>query len=152
MSFPAADEAHTDAALFERTGYLPGLERRRNPRAPLHWTLYLTCTGSSHPLRTTTRNISKDGFYCVLHQPVIPGERIECDIVVPTHRSQNPDDVVYLRCRAQAVRVEKLGASAEFGVACRIEDYCVIRGTNSRGHGPQKTDTSSKVAWTVDPR
>ena len=152
MSFPAANEIRTDAALFERTGFLAGAERRRNPRAPLHWTLYLTCTGSGHPLRSTTRDISKDGFYCLLDQPVIPGERLECDVVVPAHRSQNPDDVIYLRCRAQAVRVEKIGASAEFGVACRIEDYCVIRGANPHGCGSQKTEMSSRAVWPADPR
>jgi hypothetical protein len=92
----------------------------------------VACQGSAYLLRTTTRDINKDGFYCLLEQAVRPGERIDCDIVVPTHRSQDPDDVVYLRCRAQAVRVEKVGAGGEFGLACRIEDYCMIRGAIPR--------------------
>jgi hypothetical protein len=50
--------------------------------------------------------------------------------VVPTHSSLDPDDVVYLRCSAQAVRVEQVGTGPEFGLACRIEDYCVIHGTS----------------------
>jgi len=94
----------------------------------LNWTLYVACDGARHPLRAVTRDISRDGFYCVLRQPVKPGERIDCDIVVPTHRSQDPDDVVYLRCRARVVRVERIAATAEQGVACRIEDYCVSGG------------------------
>lgn len=104
------------------------VERRRSPRAMLHWTLYLRCGGGSNPLRTQARNISRHGFYCVLNQPIKPGERIKCDIVVPTHSSQDPDDVVYLRCSAQAVRVEKIRAGEEFGLACQVDDYCVIRG------------------------
>jgi hypothetical protein len=118
-------ECYTDAELFDRTGRLASAERRRNFRAPLHWTVYLAYGGSGPPIRTTTRDINKDGFYCLLDQPVTPGQRIECNIVVPMHRSQDPDDVVYLRCCAQAVRVEKIGSSTEFGVACRIENYCV---------------------------
>ena len=77
-------------------------------------------------MRTEASNISRDGFYCRLTQPIRAGERVECDIVVPTHSSQDPEDVVYLRCSAQAVRVEKIRAGAEFGLACRLDDYCVI--------------------------
>ena len=115
---------------FIRAGWDAGAQRRRSPRATLHWTLYLMWNGAGHPLRTVTRDISKDGFYCLLDQPIRPGERIQCDIVVPTQNSQDPDDVVYLRCNAQAVRVEKIGAGAEFGLACRIEDYRIIHGAN----------------------
>src|ERR1019366_780340 len=93
-------ESYTDAELFDRTGRLASAERRRNFRAPLHWTVYLAYGGSGPPIRTTTRDINKDGFYCLLDQPVTPGQRIECNIVVPMHRSQDPDDVVYLRCCA----------------------------------------------------
>lgn len=132
MSFSGANETYADAPLLDRTGGLAGAERRRNPRAPLHLTVYLTCEGSSQPLRSITRDINKDGFYCLLDQSVRPGGHIECDIVVPTHGSQDPDDVVHLRCRAQAVRVEKIGAGTAYGVACRIEDYCLIRGARPR--------------------
>src|ERR1019366_7913389 len=84
-------ESYTDAELFDRTGRLASAERRRNFRAPLHWTVYLAYGGSGPPIRTTTRDINKDGFYCLLDQPVTPGQRIECNIVVPMHRSQDPD-------------------------------------------------------------
>ena len=133
MNSAPANESYMDAVLFDRAGRLASVERRRNFRAPLHWTLYLACSGSGHPIRTTTRDINKDGFYCLLAHPVRPGERIECNIVVPKHKSQDPDDVVYLRCRAQVVRVEKIGNSMEFGVACRIEDYCLTSRREFRG-------------------
>ena len=57
-----------------------------------------------------------------------PGERFECDIAVPAHNPNNPKDVIYLRCRAQAVRVERTAGGSEFGLACSIEDYRIIRG------------------------
>ena len=135
MSSATARDLLTDAIGSDQAGWHAGIERRRSPRAALHWTLYLMCNGIRHPLRTEARDICRDGFYCLLYQAIRPGERIQCEIVVPTHNSQDPDDVVYLRCRAQAVRVEKIGAGAEFGLACRIEDYCVIHGTHSTDRG-----------------
>jgi hypothetical protein len=96
----------------------------------LHWTLYMACDGNAHPLRATTTNISSDGFYCLVDQPVRTGDVFECDIVVPAHSPLSPDDVVYLRCHAQAVRVEKAGSGSEYGIACRIENYHLIRGKN----------------------
>ena len=125
ISLPA-DGGYTDAGLLDRMGRRVIAERRRNLRAPLHWTVYLAFKGSGHPLRSITRDINKDGFYCSLDQAVRPGERIECDIVVPTHGAGDPDDMACLRCRAQAVRVEKIGDGPGFGVACRIEDYRLI--------------------------
>ena len=123
---PLTEAIGPDQAVWPAT-----VERRRSPRATLHWTLYLTCAATKRPLRTEAQNISRDGFYCLLDQPITPGERIKCDIVVPTHSSQDPDDVVYLRCSAEAVRVEKTGAGEEFGLACWIENYCVIHGTRN---------------------
>jgi hypothetical protein len=89
-----------------------------------------------HPVRTQIRDISRDGFYCLLDQPTGLGERVKCDIVVPTHSSLDPDDVVYLRCTAVVVRVENLGDGARFGLACRIEDYCVVQ-SGREGYRPQ---------------
>src|ERR1017187_5409581 len=108
MNSAPANESYMDAVLFDRAGRLASVERRRNFRAPLHWTLYLACSGSGYPIRTTTRDINKDGFYCLLDHPVRPGERIECNIAVPKHKSQDPDDVVYLRCRAQVDHIVRI--------------------------------------------
>jgi hypothetical protein len=107
-------------------------ERRRSRRAQLHWVLYLACNGAGRPFRTRTKNISSGGFYCAVDHAVKPGDQFECDILVPTHASLDPDDVVCLRCRAQAVRVEIIRESAEFGLACRIQDYFLIHGSNIR--------------------
>jgi hypothetical protein len=128
----SAHATHEDAKRSAHKGFLSGTERRRNPRVPLRWTLYLVCSGSRYPIRTITRDINQDGFYCLLNRPVRPGEQIQCDIVVPPHRSQDPDDKLYLRCRAQVVRVERLGIGAEFGLACRFDDYRVLRGISPR--------------------
>src|ERR1035437_3752393 len=124
------------SSMSEPTAEVPGWgaegERRRSRRVHLHWVLYLACNGAGRPFRTRTKNISSDGFYCAVDHPVKPGDQFECDILVPTYASQDPDDVVCLRCRAQAVRVEIIREGAEFGLACRIQDYFLIHGSNIR--------------------
>jgi hypothetical protein len=107
-------------------------ERRKSRRVPLQWTVYVACSGGAPPLRTKTQNISSEGFYCLLDQAVMPGEEFDCDIVVPTHNSPEPDEVMLLRCRAQAIRVDQIGSGLEFGLACRIEDYCLNHATGRR--------------------
>jgi len=104
-------------------------ERRNTRRAPLRWTVYVVAGHSTHPFRTETRDISMDGFYCVMDRPITAGERIECDILVPTHNSLAAGTAVYLRCRATVVRVEQTGTPGHFGVACAIEDYTLLYGS-----------------------
>jgi len=104
------------------------MERRRIPRAALNWTVHVAANGFKCPISTTTRDISRDGFYCLLRNPLTPGERIECDIVVPTHSTRDSTDTAYLRCRAMVVRVEQTESETEFGVACRIEEYSIVHG------------------------
>lgn len=111
-------------------------ERRGSLRLPLQWSVYVARGGVTHPLQSTTRNLSSHGFYCVLHERLTTGERIECDLVVPTHISRNCDDVLFLRCQARVVRVEKMDAGEGYGLACRIEDYRLIRGI--AGKAPQE--------------
>jgi hypothetical protein len=127
ICFSTARDPVTGATRSKEAGWHDGFERRRSPRLQVRWTLYLTSDSITHPLRAETSEINSDSFYCLLDRPMRPGERIQCDIVVPTHNPEDPDDVVYLRCSGQALRVEKIGG-AEFGLECRIEDYYVIHG------------------------
>jgi hypothetical protein len=124
MRSPIANSTQTYAVPFDGIMHLVAKERRRNTRVPLHWAAYLVRAGSADRIQTTTRNINSDGFYCLLDQPLLLGERIDCVIVVPTHGSY-PDDVVYLRCVARVVRAEKIELGPKFGLACEIEDYCM---------------------------
>ena len=129
MSSTAQDKALGSGSRLQRTDYREGNERRKRPRSPLRWTLYLSSTDLRSPFRTKTQDISLGGFYCVLDHALRPGEVLDCDFLVPTHRCQDPNEVVHLRCHARAVRVEELVAGVKFGVGCRIEDDWAIGGT-----------------------
>ena len=146
MSSPATYESGDNAFGFRQEARYSGPERRRNPRVPIHWTLCLVCTASERSFQTKTRDISPEGLYCVLDGWIEPGERLECDIAVPAHDLKDPKEVVHLRCRVQAVRVERRPGGGEFGLACRIEDYCVIRGWGEAWQLPRDSTTTLTAA------
>jgi len=150
MSSTASYESRRNVMEFGQEARYGGLERRRSPRVSLQWTLYLVCDGGKRRFRTKTRDISPEGFYCVVDHWFQPGELLECDIAVPVHNLKNPNEVVYLRCRAQAVRVERAAGGAEFGLACRIEDYRVISGWAECSQ-PLKDSRASFTATTAAP-
>jgi hypothetical protein len=75
------------------------------------------------------RDISPAGFYCIVDQPIQPGEQLECDIAVPVHNLPSPNDVVYLHCRIQVIRVEQIPSGEGFGLGCRIDEYRIIHGS-----------------------
>jgi len=85
--------------------------------------------------QTQTKDINPSGFYCRINQLIQPWDPVACDIAVPAHDRRYPEDVVYLRCKIRAVRVEAIPDSAEFGLACRIEDYRIISAQMKIGCG-----------------
>ena len=96
-------------------------ERRHQMRAPVRWVLYLRRHLEAPPVRSETVNLSSGGFYCQVSEPFEPGERIDCDILVPQPRG-TADNAIVLKCRAQVLRVER-GPENQYGLGCRIEDY-----------------------------
>jgi hypothetical protein len=101
-------------------------ERRSRPRAALHWLVHVLRDGSQHPVASRTRNVSSQGFYCLVEEPFESGERVECTVVVPIPKSSKPDDVLWLKCQARVLRVEAAAVDTAFGIAFQIEEYCVV--------------------------
>jgi hypothetical protein len=100
-----------------------GAERRRRPRVAVFWPLYLSRERSHCPLQSRTTNLSSEGFYCLVSIPFTVGEKILCDILIPSHVAS----ALSLHCRATILRVETAGVESSYGIACRIEEYSVIR-------------------------
>jgi len=94
-------------------------DRRRRPRIPARWTVYLSRESDSHPLETFTRDLSSEGFYCYVPEPMLPGQRMECTLMLPNHG--NLDDGLCLRGSVQVVRLENSGQG--FGIGCQILEY-----------------------------
>lgn len=100
-------------------------ERRSRPRAALHWVVHVSRAGDQHPVASRTRNVSSQGFYCLVEEPFESGERVECTVVVPIPKSGRPDDALWLKCQARVLRVEA-AADTAYGIAFHIEEYCVV--------------------------
>lgn len=94
-------------------------DRRRRTRLALSLTVYLTRPGRSQPLSAKTKNISSEGFYCVVEEPFVLGESVHCTIIVPTFDPRVPDKMMGLDCQTEVVRIEFVG-TAMYGVAFHI--------------------------------
>lgn len=96
-------------------------ERRRRPRAELHWAVRIVRHPGQEPVECVTGNLSTEGFYCLCDgSSFVPGEFVECTIRIPT-QSRNGDGSFRLQCLVQVVRVD--GRS---GIGCHIESYRVL--------------------------
>jgi len=74
-------------------------------------------------LSTATENVSSRGFCCVVDEPVTEGERLVCQIGLPSWH--DPHVPRALRCQAQVAWVVPT-EDGRFRIGCRIEDYRVV--------------------------
>ena len=103
-----------------------GPDRRRHPRLRLSYLLRLFRPGHSAGIETKTEDLSCDGFYCISDHPVLPHEKIECELLIPGPQVGDPwESDLVLRCRAEVVRLVPDALASRFGVACRLEGYTV---------------------------
>jgi hypothetical protein len=77
-------------------------------------------------IASRTKNVSSEGFYCLVQEPFESGERVECTVVIPVPKSTKSDDVLWLKCQARVLRVEAVMAETAYGVAFQIEEYSVV--------------------------
>jgi hypothetical protein len=99
--------------LDSKTNYV---DRRKRMRLALSWTVYLSRQGSTQPLHAKTKNVSCEGFYCVVEQPFVVGEVVHCTLVIPTFDPLSSNKTIGLDCHCKVVRVEFLGADT-YGIA-----------------------------------
>src|SRR5690348_16001233 len=93
-------------------------ERRSRQRAALQWVVHVSRAGGKQLVASKTRNVSSQGFYCLVQEPFESGERLECTVVIPIPKSTKQDDVLWLRCQARVLRVEPVPANTAYGIAC----------------------------------
>jgi hypothetical protein len=108
------------------TGRRPRIERRKFERVPLQLSLQFSrAVRPGEVIECTTENISCEGVYFVSLHSLMQGERLEVDLLFPSHNSGRNQVNVHVRCRAKVVRVDSAGKGLGFGIACRIEKYTI---------------------------
>ena len=98
-------------------------DRRKRPRVALRWPVRLFRQPEGPSIESTTENLSSQGLYCIASEPFKPGERLQCEIVIPGESLGSPDSSLRLQCHVTVRRVEHLDRG--FGLGCHIEDYSV---------------------------
>jgi hypothetical protein len=101
-------------------------ERRTRVRAALEWVVHVSRAGGTRLVSGKTSNVSSQGFYCLVQEPLQSGERLECTLVVPIPKSGKPNAVLWLKCQARLLRVDPGVGDRAFGIAFLIEEYCVM--------------------------
>jgi hypothetical protein len=101
-------------------------ERRKRERLRLRLPVLLLKPGSDKPISSETANISNDGFYCVVQEPVSPGDQLTCLLALPAQPSSSTHgDPFYIEGQVDVVRLVEDGGTG-FGVGCRISQYHII--------------------------
>ncbi len=97
-------------------------DRRRRPRVGLHYTVRLTRPDQWTSVETETANLSSIGFYCTSDEPFSPGERLNCEVVIPSKDIGYDSTDLVLHRRVRVIRIEIKGLEPGFGVACEFDD------------------------------
>ncbi len=102
-------------------------DRRRNPRVRLQCPVVLWDPGEGSVLRTSTDNISCEGFYCSTPRSFDIGTRLEALLEVPCDglSGNGSGGNLVLQCDVHVVRIDQKRSGAAFGVAFEIESFMV---------------------------
>lgn len=118
------------------------VERRKRVRTGVHWPVTLFRANPKSAIETTTEDLSSNGFYCHTNARINVGESVFILLQAPAHDPTGQDQTYALQCEGRVVRVD-VTSDGRFGVACRIEDYCLSRGDNSDAVFPASSRTAS---------
>ena len=68
------------------------------------------------------KRLSAQTSHFSIYQPLIPGEVLKCDLMLPASRSLKKSKMA-LHCTVEVLRIEE--RTLGFGWACRIQNYSV---------------------------
>ena len=106
-------------------------ERRSRKRYPLKLPLSVRPTGISAPgeILTECRDVSSQGVYFFLEEPLNSGAQLEIMLTLPPEITRgNP---VRVRCEARVQRTENI-KEGRVGIAAKIERYRFLPGKRER--------------------
>ena len=97
-------------------------DRRKRPWVALRWPVRLFRQSEEPSVESTTENLSSDGLYCITSESFKPGERLQCEIIVPAV-ALGLESPIVLACHLTVRRIEQLPSG--LGLGCHVEDYAL---------------------------
>ncbi len=116
-------------------------DRRKRQRVIVQWPVRIW-RRNEHVLDACTVNISSGGLYCICPGPLSPGDTLIAILEIPGSSADRERPKLMLRCEILVLRVETLADNSQFGVACRIMNYSVLRPTGA-AVGTEEADTGN---------
>lgn len=101
-------------------------DRRKHERLDLRLPVILSRAGNGTIVRTETRNISRDGFFCLTEEPFAPGERLRCLLLLPALSGKSTVPSACLEGDVEVIRIVTDEESGKFGIGCALHDYQLI--------------------------
>jgi hypothetical protein len=101
----------------------PAADRRRRARSAVQWTVTLFRRNSGEAIESTTRNLSSDGFHCLVRREFAIGERLTALLHIPAYDPTGREATCTLSCDARVLRLDPTDHDGIYGLACGIEDY-----------------------------
>jgi len=98
------------------------VERRKRQRLPVHWSVYLSGWFENRHLESKTEDLSSDGFYCYVAEPILPGVILKFTVAIPNHHGE--DRQICLQGSALVVRLERV--SGGYGIGCNFKNYHIV--------------------------
>ena len=117
--------AHSSTLFGESTRNPMPSKRRPRPRLKTRCGIHLLRVDDQVMVTTDTDNLSDEGFYCTSDQPFSPGDRLECEVFVPTGGPDFHGPTLALHGCARVLRVEIRGLEPGFGITCEFEEQHV---------------------------
>ena len=111
---------------MKKTKPSPGtsLERRRSPRYAANSPVRIKTTASPQPRQGESRDLSRNGLFFFLGEPMAAGTDIELVMMLPDEVTSQGQQ--WVCCRGRVVRVEQPGAPGKFGIAATFDHYTVV--------------------------
>ncbi len=89
------------------------------------WEVHLFRPGIVDPIEGYTKNLSSEGLYCVVSQPVAVGDAVAYLLMVPAFGPGGGHEVIRLSGQLEVLRMEQVGAGS-YGLGCQFRDYRVL--------------------------
>lgn len=97
-------------------------DRRKIARLPLEVFLRLRISGGADVEFAETRDVSAHGIYFLTRAHLVPGQELECVLVLPQDLTLAPKPL-FVGCRGKVLRTNERLPGQKLGVAVEVQSF-----------------------------